>query len=198
VKIKSEQKTKLFCRCREKQVSISSTFYARIFRTKVFLPAFFYLHVNREKLLKRLLYKIWARKMLMKLTAGVNFMFKCSIFVQKSLEQLYVLIIWFFNFMAKGNWRKSWLRNVGKIDFRRRIIFSSSSYNSVFCCAPEASFHRFMYIHWYSQPPFAFVTWSLLMFKCEPIRYQYSNAEWGKWLLILKIRLLHNKASLIY
>jgi len=33
--------------------SISTTFYAQILRTKVFLSAFFYLHVTREKLQKK-------------------------------------------------------------------------------------------------------------------------------------------------
>jgi len=37
--------------------SISSTFYSRIFCTKVLRAAFFYLHVTREKLPKRLPYK---------------------------------------------------------------------------------------------------------------------------------------------
>jgi len=37
------------------------------------LPAFFYLHVTREKLLKRLSYKKCVRKMLMKLTQRVVF-----------------------------------------------------------------------------------------------------------------------------
>ncbi len=45
--------------------SISSTFYARIFCTKVLSAAFFYLHITREKLLKRLVYKNGAHKMLM-------------------------------------------------------------------------------------------------------------------------------------
>jgi len=48
--------------------SISSTFYAQIFRTKVLWAAFFYLHVPREKLPKRLSYEKGAHKMLMKLT----------------------------------------------------------------------------------------------------------------------------------
>jgi hypothetical protein len=49
-------------------VSISSTFYACLFCTKVFLAAFLHLHVSRKKLLEALLYEKWARKMLMKLT----------------------------------------------------------------------------------------------------------------------------------
>jgi len=48
--------------------SISSTFYTQIFCMKVLQAAFFNLHVTREKLLKRLSYKKFARKMLMKLT----------------------------------------------------------------------------------------------------------------------------------
>jgi len=47
--------------------SISSTFYAQIFCTKVFSAAFFYLHVTREKLPKRRSYKKIAHKMLTKL-----------------------------------------------------------------------------------------------------------------------------------
>jgi len=56
-----------------KQWSISSTFYACIFRTKVLRAAFSYLHVIIEKLPKRLSYKKGARKMLMKLTPGWKF-----------------------------------------------------------------------------------------------------------------------------
>ncbi len=48
--------------------SISSTFCATIFCTKVLCAAFFYLHVIREKLPKRLLYEKGASKMLMNLT----------------------------------------------------------------------------------------------------------------------------------
>jgi len=51
--------------------SISSTFYARIFCTKVLCIAFFYLHATREKLPKRLLYKKGKRKTLMKLKPRV-------------------------------------------------------------------------------------------------------------------------------
>jgi hypothetical protein len=52
--------------------SISSTFYAHILRTKVLCEAFFYLHVTREKLPKKLLYKKGTHKMLMKLTPGAD------------------------------------------------------------------------------------------------------------------------------
>ncbi len=48
--------------------SISSTFYARIFCTKVLCAACCYLHVTREKLPKSLSYEKGARKMLMELT----------------------------------------------------------------------------------------------------------------------------------
>jgi len=51
-------------------VSISSTFYVRIFCTKVLCAAFFYLHATTEKLPKR--YEKGVRKTLMKLTAGCN------------------------------------------------------------------------------------------------------------------------------
>jgi len=51
-------------------VLISSTFYAHIFCTEVLKAAFFYLHVTREKLPKKLLYEKFARKTLMKLTLG--------------------------------------------------------------------------------------------------------------------------------
>jgi hypothetical protein len=51
-------------------ISISSTFYARLFCTKVFLTPFLYLHVIRKKLLKALSYERCARKMLMKLNTG--------------------------------------------------------------------------------------------------------------------------------
>ena len=54
-------------------LSISSTFYERLFCTKVFSAAFFYLHVSRKKLRKALLYEKCIPKMLMKLRAGVNF-----------------------------------------------------------------------------------------------------------------------------
>jgi len=52
------------------QGSISSTFYAHIFHTKLLCAAFFYLHITREKLPKRLSYEKGVRKMLMKLTPG--------------------------------------------------------------------------------------------------------------------------------
>jgi len=45
-------------------------FMQTIFHTKVLQAAFFYLHVAREKLPKRLLYKKVACKMLMKLNQG--------------------------------------------------------------------------------------------------------------------------------
>jgi len=54
------------------QGSISSTFYAPIFCTKVCQAAFFYLHVTREKLPKRFLYEKFALKMLLKLTPDGN------------------------------------------------------------------------------------------------------------------------------
>jgi len=47
---------------------ISSTFCMQIFCLKVLRAAFFYIHVTREKLPKRLSYKKFACKMLMKLT----------------------------------------------------------------------------------------------------------------------------------
>jgi hypothetical protein len=59
-------------------VSISSTLYAQIFRTKVLLAAFLYLRsvfVTKEKLLKALSYEKFAHKMLMKLTPVIN---KCQ------------------------------------------------------------------------------------------------------------------------
>ncbi len=49
-------------------MSISSKFYARVFRAKVLFPK----NVTREKLLKRVLYKKCACKMLMKLTPEFN------------------------------------------------------------------------------------------------------------------------------
>jgi hypothetical protein len=52
--------------------SISSTFYASIFCMKVFRESFFYLHVTREKLPKRLSYKKGALKMLIKLTLNLR------------------------------------------------------------------------------------------------------------------------------
>ncbi len=52
--------------------SISSTFYASIFCTKLLCAAFFYLHVTREKLPKRLSYKKSVCKTLMKLTPGAT------------------------------------------------------------------------------------------------------------------------------
>jgi len=52
--------------------SLSSTFYVRIFCMKVLFAAFFYLHVTREKLPKRLSYEKGAHKMLLKLTTGGN------------------------------------------------------------------------------------------------------------------------------
>ncbi len=51
-------------------MSISSTFYAHFFHTKVLRTAFFYLHVTREKLLKRLSFEKCTRKTLIKLTPG--------------------------------------------------------------------------------------------------------------------------------
>jgi len=51
-------------------MSISSTFLVRIFHTNVFCAAFFYFHVTREKLPKRLLYEKVALKTLMKLPPG--------------------------------------------------------------------------------------------------------------------------------
>ncbi len=48
------------------KVSISSTFYIRIFR----FSSFFYVHVTREKLPKQSTYEKFARIMLMKLTEG--------------------------------------------------------------------------------------------------------------------------------
>jgi hypothetical protein len=49
-------------------VSISSTFYPRLFCMKVFLAAFLYMHVSRKKLRKAISYKKFACKILMKLT----------------------------------------------------------------------------------------------------------------------------------
>jgi len=43
------------------------------FSYKSALSSFFYLHVTREKLPKRLSYEKGVRKMLMKLTSGINF-----------------------------------------------------------------------------------------------------------------------------
>jgi len=54
------------------QVSISSTFYPSLFRTKVFSAAFLWLHVSRKKQRKALSYEKGAHKMLMKLTPGDN------------------------------------------------------------------------------------------------------------------------------
>ncbi len=51
----------------QQQLSISSTFYTSIFRTKVF----FCQNVTREKLCEALLYEKRSRKMLMKLTPAV-------------------------------------------------------------------------------------------------------------------------------
>ncbi len=51
------EKAASICWWNRPQPSISSTFYACIFHTKVLCEAFFYLHVTREKLPKRLLYK---------------------------------------------------------------------------------------------------------------------------------------------
>jgi len=53
--------------------SISSTFYVHIFCTKVLYAAFFNLHINREKLPKRLSYEKVELKLLMKLTPEVDF-----------------------------------------------------------------------------------------------------------------------------
>ncbi len=50
--------------------SILSTFYEKIFCTKMVPAAFYYLHVTREKLPKRLSYEKGTRKMLMKLILG--------------------------------------------------------------------------------------------------------------------------------
>jgi len=58
--------------CASKKVSISSTFYTHIFCMKVFCTAFFYLHVTREKLPKRLPFQKGVRKTMMKLTPGVS------------------------------------------------------------------------------------------------------------------------------
>jgi hypothetical protein len=51
-------------------VSISSTFFARIFRTKRRFGSFFLVTCTLKKLPKRRSYKKRARKTLMKLTAG--------------------------------------------------------------------------------------------------------------------------------
>ncbi len=53
------------------RVSISSTFYARLFCTKGFSAAFLYLHVSRKKLSEVLSYKKCASKMLMKLAKEI-------------------------------------------------------------------------------------------------------------------------------
>jgi len=53
-------------------MSISSTFYTRIFCTRVLCAVFFYLLVTREKLQKRLSYEKGVHKMLVKLTLDVN------------------------------------------------------------------------------------------------------------------------------
>jgi len=77
---KSDSFKKVFCAAQKSedvffiqsgydQPSISSTFYVRIFHTKVIRAAFFYLHVTKEKLPKKLSYEKRVRKTLMKLTS---------------------------------------------------------------------------------------------------------------------------------
>jgi len=51
-------------------MSISSTFYARIFHTKVLFGSFSQVNVSGKKLQEALSYKKCERKMLMKLTQG--------------------------------------------------------------------------------------------------------------------------------
>jgi len=68
IKPRSLKKLLMLGHASPKDWSISSTFYTRLFCTKVLPAAFFYLHVTREKLPNRLLYKKGAHKMLMKLS----------------------------------------------------------------------------------------------------------------------------------
>jgi len=57
---------------RADKVSISSSFYAHVVRTKVLCAAFLQLYFGFGKSTKALLYEKRAHKMLMKLTTGVN------------------------------------------------------------------------------------------------------------------------------
>ncbi len=71
------------------QVSISSTFYAHFFHTKVL----FCQNVTRKKLPKRLSYEKFSHKMLVKLTAGVNFM-NSLIFRTHWMKSFFLITNW--------------------------------------------------------------------------------------------------------
>ena len=60
---------------RDEQVSISSTLYARVFRTNFLPKQNVTRHVTREKLPKRHSYEKFVRLTLMKLTTGLNALF---------------------------------------------------------------------------------------------------------------------------
>jgi len=67
--------------------SISSTFYAN-FPYKSLFGSFFYLHVTREKLLKRRSYEIFLRKMLIKLTPEGTTFIDTEIFEWQSFNAI--------------------------------------------------------------------------------------------------------------
>jgi len=83
-------------------VSISTTFYVRIFCANIILAAFFYVNVTRGKLLKQCSYEKFARKMLMKLTPGT-----CYCQNDKSVPKLIVHANKTFNFLINENWQIS-------------------------------------------------------------------------------------------
>ncbi len=63
----------IFVNNNNNQVSISPTFYARLFRTKVSREAFLYLHYRFELFLAKEYWRKCARKMLVKLTTDLYF-----------------------------------------------------------------------------------------------------------------------------
>ncbi len=96
-------------------MSISPTFYARVFCTKVLCEAFLYSHLRFELFLAQEYWDKCSYKMLVKLTTGVNlanvfwagFLYEC--YASKFLYS--VLLCW------KETCGKSVLKNVGEIDW---------------------------------------------------------------------------------